>query len=700
MRGGEASARKEGFIWLAVLLLVPSLLAYINDLHQPSVKSHELKFSGERAKEHVDYLASTIGSRHYEPERQLAVDYIVRELTGINGLEVSVFRDLTPPYDNASPDKDAGCAKDGCIVTTIMAVVSPTKESPDDKAIAFAAHFDSVPTGPGASDAAAGASILIEAARALNQKLKSNRGEKLRRKIIFVWTDLEEAGLLGAGPASEHLSKHNTTLLWNFEASGAASRKTMLVRASDPEVIALYAKYAPWPRASSMAETLFGISGGYTDLQVFTKAGIAGADLVFLERRWVYHTADDSARNVHPKALQHGGELLLSLASGIANAPTLPHFATNDKAVTEAPGDTGDPTPYPYDDTLSSQRVYADTFEWAVLDVSRTSALTFGVVVSLLCGSVLIAFRQQFSKSTVELILRYWVVLLLATGTVVLLDQLIVVLGAHVPDFHGQTVDFRGDTDARVDTRLAWHLVTTLCVFALFFAREFAERSPLLPSSWKAEEQQDTPLLQRHPSDESDSAHDLEGTVQNVHTLHDVSSLCDPLVQQWRCVLLTTALLQSLLSLVLTVALPDAAPFLSVQQLLQTSATCVLCSRWAEHKCISTQLQVYCIPLLLGLLVTWNAVWLPLLSLLSMYAPTPALSALAAVLVYALSLVPLLPLLTLLSRSTRSLSFRVFAFVFVGLTVATLLVRLTSSSTLETCCTYLPPESRMTKTEL
>ncbi|MEQ1490111.1 MAG: M28 family peptidase, partial [Terricaulis sp.] len=58
-------------------------------------------------------------------------------------------------------------------------------------AVLAAAHYDSVAAGPGASDDGIGLSVWLEIAQMLSR-------EQLTRRVIFLFTDGEEPGLLGA----------------------------------------------------------------------------------------------------------------------------------------------------------------------------------------------------------------------------------------------------------------------------------------------------------------------------------------------------------------------------------------------------------------------------------------------------------------------------------------------------------------------
>ena len=60
------------------------------------------------------------------------------------------------------------------------------------KAFAITAHYDSVRYGPGAADDIGGVAAMLEAARAIKA------GPSLSNDVLLIFTDGEEAGLLGA----------------------------------------------------------------------------------------------------------------------------------------------------------------------------------------------------------------------------------------------------------------------------------------------------------------------------------------------------------------------------------------------------------------------------------------------------------------------------------------------------------------------
>jgi acetylornithine deacetylase/succinyl-diaminopimelate desuccinylase-like protein len=94
-------------------------------------------------------------------------------------------------------------------------IVARLKGSANTRPIMLAAHYDSSPNGPGAADDAHGVAVLLETLRALHS------GPPLRNDVIFLMTDGEERGLLGADVfMREHPWSHDPAVALNFEARG------------------------------------------------------------------------------------------------------------------------------------------------------------------------------------------------------------------------------------------------------------------------------------------------------------------------------------------------------------------------------------------------------------------------------------------------------------------------------------------------
>src|SRR5690606_17419180 len=82
------------------------------------------------------------------------------------------------------------------------------------KALMLMAHNDSVVFGPGASDDGSGVVVMLESLRAMKEH------PPLQNDIIFLFTDGEEAGLLGPKSFLQHPWYGDVGMVINFEARG------------------------------------------------------------------------------------------------------------------------------------------------------------------------------------------------------------------------------------------------------------------------------------------------------------------------------------------------------------------------------------------------------------------------------------------------------------------------------------------------
>ncbi len=206
------------------------------------------------------------------------------------------------------------CGRKGCVdIVNIVARIPGAEPGP---ALLLAAHYDSVPAGPGASDDAAGTAAVIEIARALLA------GPPPRRPVILLIDDGEELGLLGARAfVRAHPWAKEVSVVLNFEARGTGGQ-TAMFETSDrsADLVEAYGRAAKRPVASSVIYTLYKLLPNDTDLTVFKRAGMRGLNFAFADRVWEYHTARDTADALDPRSLQHMGDQGLAAARAILAA--------------------------------------------------------------------------------------------------------------------------------------------------------------------------------------------------------------------------------------------------------------------------------------------------------------------------------------------------------------------------------------------
>jgi hypothetical protein len=197
--------------------------------------------------------------------------------------------------------------------------------------ILLMAHYDSVAYAPGAGDDGAGVATLLETARALRT------GPIPRNSILFVFTDGEESGLLGAEAFfSQHPWAADVAVAINIEGSGSTGPSLLLRTGPDSGlVVDAFRAVAQHPVASSFSQELFKRMPNDTDFSVSSRFGKPGVDFAFAGERNHYHTPLDSIANLSPATLQHHGDNVLPLARALANAD-LSVVAPNDVYTTLA----------------------------------------------------------------------------------------------------------------------------------------------------------------------------------------------------------------------------------------------------------------------------------------------------------------------------------------------------------------------------
>jgi hypothetical protein len=183
-------------------------------------------------------------------------------------------------------------------------------------AVLVAAHYDSVPAGPGDSDDGVGAAAVLEIARALKSMLAP------RHSVIFLLDDGEEAGLLGAHAfVDSHPWAKEVRAAVNLDARGTSGPSLLFETGSANDwAIRLYAKHAARPAASSISYTVYKQLPNDTDFTVFKAAGYQGLNFAFIGGVGQYHTRLDNSANVNPASLQHHGENALPVVLALANS--------------------------------------------------------------------------------------------------------------------------------------------------------------------------------------------------------------------------------------------------------------------------------------------------------------------------------------------------------------------------------------------
>jgi hypothetical protein len=263
-----------------------------------------LEFSSGRALEHVRVVARSphpMGSAANDAVRE----YLIGELDAF-GLQADV--------------QDATAVRmgiDGLVAGRPKNVAARLEgSSGGDQAFLLVAHYDSVATGPGASDDGAGVAAVLETARALRA------GPALQNDVILLFTDGEERGLLGAqGFADHHRWARDVRVVLNLEARGNTGVARLFETSEDSGwIVGEFAEAVPYPVANSGSTAGYQLSGSDTDLTVFMDAGLPGLNVAYLEGLPHYHTRLDTVQELDERSLQHLGSYALALTRQFGDA--------------------------------------------------------------------------------------------------------------------------------------------------------------------------------------------------------------------------------------------------------------------------------------------------------------------------------------------------------------------------------------------
>ena len=291
---------------LAVTLFI-GLLALFDMPAVVPATAPATEFSAARAMQHLRVIAAesrAVGTPGHEAARR----YLVDQLQAM-GLE--------PEVQNASavmrfPGNDVFGAG---AVTNVVTRVPGTDST---GAIALNAHYDSGPTGPGASDCGSCVVTVLETLRALQA------GPALRNDLIVVFSDAEENQDLGAAAFNrEHPWARDVRLALNFEALGSGGPALLYATSRDNGwLTGEFFAVAPNPRAYSLLPQIVlsvPMLRAACDLQDYLDNGSAGLGFIYVADTPAYHTMRDSVAEIDPRSIQHEGDYALAAVRHFGN---------------------------------------------------------------------------------------------------------------------------------------------------------------------------------------------------------------------------------------------------------------------------------------------------------------------------------------------------------------------------------------------
>lgn len=300
--------RRQSFLLtLATLIVIAAASALaLFRMEAPraaSMSAPAAEFSAARAMTHLRTIASAprpLGSRGHAAAR----DYLVAQLAA-SGVEHEV-QTTAVAIDNP---------RDTPVIARVENVIGRIRGTGSSGAILLVAHYDSVPTGPGASDDAHGVAVLLETARAL-----AARGP-LQNDVILLFSDAEEMGLLGARAfVEQHRWYRDVKIALNFEARGTRGPAVLFETGKDSGwAVEQYGRASAEPAGNSLLPRVYEMLPNKTDLTPIRGTGVMGLNFAFFDGFAGYHSQGDTVAALDPRSLQHQGNHALATTLALGN---------------------------------------------------------------------------------------------------------------------------------------------------------------------------------------------------------------------------------------------------------------------------------------------------------------------------------------------------------------------------------------------
>jgi hypothetical protein len=283
------------------------------------------RFSAGRAFDQVQAIASVphpVGSAAQDRVR----DHLVTTLRGL-GLSPEVQDTVSP--EGAELSASAG----GISLAHVRNVITVIPGTASTGRLFLVAHYDSVQTGPGGNDDAAGVATVLETARALAN------GPKLRNDVVLVLTDAEEACLCGAA-AFVHQSPlaRGGGVVLNLEARGSSGPAIMFETSDHNQKLVDAYAHTPEPVGTSFAVEIYRLLPNDTDFTPFRLAGFRGLNSAYIDGAAVYHAPTDLPSSMDRDSLQHHGDNALALARELGDDDLTRLGSDEDATYFPAPG--------------------------------------------------------------------------------------------------------------------------------------------------------------------------------------------------------------------------------------------------------------------------------------------------------------------------------------------------------------------------
>jgi hypothetical protein len=366
------------FVSLALLLAAMVLKGELLTLPDAARNVPAGAFDTDRA---LGRLKRILGDERPHPIDSEANDAVrerlLAELRAI-GLQPVVTDDFT--CNGGATSRTISCAR----IRNVVATIGPAR----GRHVLLVSHYDSTPTGPGASDDGIGVASMLETAFLLNR-------QELKRPVTFLFDEGEEVGLIGARAFLERnpLADRVESLI-NLESRGVTGPAIMFETSRPNGIpVAAFRRTATRPVANSATTDFYKLIPNSTDVAVFDERkdwNILNFAVIGNETR--YHSPGDTLAALNRDSVAHMGEQALALARSLAVDGT--PAAGGNRLYADIAGRflVDFPAPFPAWLLFVPLLVLVGLRIWSRRGGNRRAA---GTIVAALAGSTAVAFAGQ-----------------------------------------------------------------------------------------------------------------------------------------------------------------------------------------------------------------------------------------------------------------------------------------------------------------
>jgi hypothetical protein len=289
-----------------IFLFIMLVVGYLQTQAPGVQEGSDLDYA--RLNQHIDFIASQPHPMGSDANREVR-DYIVNYFEDL-GLSTEIQKTTVVYRHPTKTNRNTTVAN----VENIIARLPGTAQERDGDALVLLTHYDSRPLTPGAADDASGTATVMEVARLMASDPAP------ARDVLFVITDGEEMGLLGAqGFFRQHPAAKEAGLVLNLEARGSSGASTMFETSENNDwLVENLAISAPRLAADSLSYEIYRRMPNDTDMTISKGEGIAGLNFAFVGGFFDYHAMTDTPANLDQRSMAQQANYMLAAARHFA----------------------------------------------------------------------------------------------------------------------------------------------------------------------------------------------------------------------------------------------------------------------------------------------------------------------------------------------------------------------------------------------